>query len=298
MRRMSQLEVRVNRVMDFVRDHLNEDLSLETLAGVAELSRFHFHRIFKQLTTETVNAYVVRQRLERAVKCLRANPQLCLSDVALETGFSSLSDFSRNFKTRYGLNASRWNRVNALRVSKIRQTPATPTGYSSLQMAKIVWQVELKKVAPQTIAFYRVRDPYRGDHLMQGLKTFETYLEAAKVQTCAGLLGMSMDDPQITPLEHCLYDWAVPIEGAMRIKGVGVRQQPAFLTASIAVSGDITQVEAAWEYLYRDWLARSPYLPAHLPAMERYNGHSHEMDGLHWDLECWLPIVEEGDAFV
>jgi AraC family transcriptional regulator len=43
---------RINTVIDHIREHLNDDLPLETLARVAGFSHFHFHRLFKSITTE------------------------------------------------------------------------------------------------------------------------------------------------------------------------------------------------------------------------------------------------------
>lgn len=53
--------------MDYVAEHIEDPLHLQTLARVSHFSPFHFHRIFKALTRETLNDYVKRQRLEGAV---------------------------------------------------------------------------------------------------------------------------------------------------------------------------------------------------------------------------------------
>lgn len=65
-----EYEKRVNRVIDHVRDHLAEDLPLERLARIALFSPFHFHRVFRTITGETVAAFVQRLRLERAAVAL------------------------------------------------------------------------------------------------------------------------------------------------------------------------------------------------------------------------------------
>ncbi len=69
-----EYEKRVNRAIDHVRAHLGEPLKLADLARVAAFSPFHFHRIFRALTGETLSAYVQRQRLERAAGLLAARP--------------------------------------------------------------------------------------------------------------------------------------------------------------------------------------------------------------------------------
>ena len=109
---------RIHAVIGHVRENLDGDLSLAALAQVAGFSPFHFHRVFKTLTGETVNEIVLRLRLERAVALLRSTPQLSITDAAYECGFQSVAVFSRAFKRQYGLPASRWDRHSALKNSK------------------------------------------------------------------------------------------------------------------------------------------------------------------------------------
>ena len=55
---------RVNRVLDYIGRHLDEELSLSRLSEVGCFSPFHFHRIFQSVTGETLNSHVRRVRLE------------------------------------------------------------------------------------------------------------------------------------------------------------------------------------------------------------------------------------------
>jgi len=101
---------RINAVIGYVRENLDADLSLETLARVAGFSPFHFHRVFKAITDETINALIVRLRLERAAALLRATPHLSITDAAFASGFNAVATFSRAVKKQYGLPASQWDR--------------------------------------------------------------------------------------------------------------------------------------------------------------------------------------------
>src|SRR5919106_6720335 len=86
---------RIHAVIGHVRENLNEDLSLDTLSRVAGFSPFHFHRLFKSITGETINEMVMRLRLERAAVLLRATPKLSITDAAFACGFKSVAVFSR-----------------------------------------------------------------------------------------------------------------------------------------------------------------------------------------------------------
>jgi AraC-like DNA-binding protein len=94
--RMRQLE-RFTPVLAFIEDHFQEDLSVELLARKAGLSRFHFSRLFKQLTDRSVTEYVNDMRLRRA-EYLLYNTQLTVSEIALAVGYRDIYYFSRMFK--------------------------------------------------------------------------------------------------------------------------------------------------------------------------------------------------------
>ena len=86
-------EERVNRVLDYVTQHLDGDLSLNKLARVSHFSPFHFHRIFHAITGETLNSFVRRMRLERAAQLMKAAPSRRVTDIALDVGFAGLAEF-------------------------------------------------------------------------------------------------------------------------------------------------------------------------------------------------------------
>src|SRR3954454_19889561 len=93
---------RVNRAIDHIVRNLGEPLRLEEVSAAAGFSPFHFHRVFKSLLGETLNQFVKRLRLERALYLMSHAPNRSLTDVAFDCGFSSSSDFSRSFKQCYG----------------------------------------------------------------------------------------------------------------------------------------------------------------------------------------------------
>lgn len=53
-------EIRINRVFEYIYSNLDANLSLATIADIAFFSPFHFHRIFKAITGETINEYITR----------------------------------------------------------------------------------------------------------------------------------------------------------------------------------------------------------------------------------------------
>lgn len=84
-------------VFQYIEDHYKSELSVDLLAGIAGLSRFHFSRLFKELSGRTVTEYITATRLDKADYLLRHSP-LTVTEIAAATGFNDIFYFSRTFK--------------------------------------------------------------------------------------------------------------------------------------------------------------------------------------------------------
>lgn len=110
----------INQVFEYIDEHLTADLSLEVVAGIALISPYHFHRIFKFVTGETLNKYVSRKRREQAAAAL-LHSDLSMTEIALKYGFNDPSSFTRSFRKYYGCSPSNFKKQHPNRFSKIRQ---------------------------------------------------------------------------------------------------------------------------------------------------------------------------------
>lgn len=97
---------REHAVRDYVQSHLHHRITLDELARVAELSRFHFARQFKSSTGTTPHEFVLRQRLDRA-RALIERTSTPLKDVAQRCGFADQSHMNRLFRRRLGTTPGR-----------------------------------------------------------------------------------------------------------------------------------------------------------------------------------------------
>jgi AraC family transcriptional regulator len=83
--------------MDFMEEHLAEDVSLDVLADLVRLSPYHFLRSFKRSFGEPPHRYWSGRRIERA-KTLLASPRTPITEIALDVGFHGTSAFSATFR--------------------------------------------------------------------------------------------------------------------------------------------------------------------------------------------------------
>jgi len=116
----SDYKNRINRVFEFVDKNLASDLSLQTVSEIAFFSPFHFHRVFKFITGETLNEYVTRRRIEKSTSDL-LHKNITTTAIAHKYGFSDNSSYSRTFKKYFGVSPTEFKKQNSNKYSKIRQ---------------------------------------------------------------------------------------------------------------------------------------------------------------------------------
>jgi AraC family transcriptional regulator len=98
---------RLRRVIDYIASNLDKELSLSDLAGLSGASPHYFGDLFRQSTGMSPHRYVLVRRIERARELLR-NPSLNVLDVALQTGFSDQSHFTKVFRRIVGMTPSQY----------------------------------------------------------------------------------------------------------------------------------------------------------------------------------------------
>ena len=98
---------RINKVVAYINNHLDETLDLKTLANEVALSDFHFHRIFKALKGEAIGAYITRLRLEATARLLRYT-SLTIEEIAFNIGYETPASLSKAFKKQYGISPTEY----------------------------------------------------------------------------------------------------------------------------------------------------------------------------------------------
>ena len=106
---------RFEAVFDYLDRHFAEDLTLEDAAAVAGFSKFHFSRTFKQLSGCNFYEYLCHRRIKTS-ETLLMKPGLSISQIALQSGFSSVSTFNRTFKKLKGCTPTQYRGMFQVRL--------------------------------------------------------------------------------------------------------------------------------------------------------------------------------------
>lgn len=96
--------------IDYIEAHLDFDIRLEDVASAANLSQWHFQRIFKAATNETLKTYIRTRRLANALeKLLTTNMRIV--DIAMLAGFESQESFTRAFKKAFDMTPHAYRKI-------------------------------------------------------------------------------------------------------------------------------------------------------------------------------------------
>jgi AraC family transcriptional regulator len=250
------------RVMLYVQEHLDEELSLEHLAGVACFSPFHFHRIFRGITGEPVKEYVRRLRMERAARRLKTGGEAVVR-VALDAGFDSHEGFTRAFHARFGQAPSAWREGHAARVVRL---PA------------------------RRAAFVRHVGPY-GEVGEAWGRLFAAAGRAGLFGPGMELFGILHDDPEITEPAKLRYDAAVLLGREFAGSGeVGVVELPAREYATCRHVGPYELLGETYAALCGQWLPWSGREPGDAPGLEFYRNDPRNAAASELITDIFVPL--------
>jgi len=287
---------RVNRAIDHIVRNLAQPLGLQELSREAGFSPFHFHRVFKSMLGETLNQFVKRLRLERALYLMSHAPTRSLTQVALDCGFSSSSDFSRSFKQQYGLAPSAFDlqtfrKVRREEFERAMSGQGGSPGIATLQAGQNPdgFVVRMRDLPARTVAYIRVLEPYR-EGVAQA--ACERLLAWALERGLADgqWLGYMWDEPEIVALADCRYDVALVVDDVEPSGEIGRFEFPPMRVAEVTLSGDLALEVRAMDWLYQTWLPRSGYVPDDQPAFEAWIGRPFAHGNQHFEIACQLPV--------
>jgi AraC family transcriptional regulator len=115
----------IKRICDaiiYIEENLDKKLTLAKVSKKAYFSPFHFHRLFRVITNETLQNFINRTRIEKAASYFMHNKEKTITEVSEILGFSSLSSFSKAFKRFYGIPPEQFKKESPEKYSKICKT--------------------------------------------------------------------------------------------------------------------------------------------------------------------------------
>ncbi len=300
---------RVNAAIDYIESHLASDLSLETLAGVAHFSPFHFHRVFRALTTETLNEFVSRLRVERAAELLSLHPSRSVTAISVEMGYSSPSVFARAFKERFGMSATTWRKSGTdapFAPSRIDEDADTRFGILGAveDDSGLAWRIRagrlpettvaVRVVDAQRVAYVRRTGPYRGRADVYA-EAFSALFRWAQPRGWANedsvYFSIAHDPPDVTSDARHRISVGLTVDDSVEPSGeVGTMTiAPGAYAVARFELGERDYTEA-WQSMMSGWLPESGYETDERLPFERYSVRDRAAAPGRIAVEIWVPV--------
>ena len=288
----------IRKVQDFIDTHLEAHFSLEILSEVSGFSKYHFHRIFKALTGETLNQYVQRIKLEHAATLLLGLTDKSITEISYDYGFSDSAVFARAFKQHYGFNATEVREQVRKKGKAILQQDHY-TGYISKRKdidMLIKNDVEIKDISPFSALYLRHTGSYEslaaafqpmlGKLLQYGMSNGLIGHEPLR------LFAIYHDNHNITDSTQLKTSICMAVPDHVQAEDEFSKLSLPGGTYAIGHFEIATSQETreAWDYMYGQWLPESGLIPDDRYVLEMYMNDPNTHPEKKHLIDIYLPV--------
>lgn len=242
---------RIARVIEAIIIDPSAPHSIESLAAVARFSPFHFHRLYRAMTGESVAATIRRVRLAQAAYQLATGP-VSVTETALEVGYDSSQSFARAFRSLTGLSPT------AFQLQQQSITAGLPSVTVGNRAPAALFGLHHDGPAQTIPHTYRRLSQKLSEH---GL----AWHDVTRV-------GAGSGDPEQGEGFRYFAGVILP-EGSGLAEGLERYEMPGGLYASYRLMGPYALISATFQTLFGSWLPQSGFEPDDRPVIEVYLNH-------------------------
>jgi AraC family transcriptional regulator len=275
---------RINKVIKALIQRPGEDWRTPDLAGLAGISAFHFHRIFRALTGETMFAFLQRRRLLRVIELMHED-RFTLTEIALECGFDSGSSLSRAFRKQFHCSPSEYRR----RHPPLLLPPARP-------QRKNTMPVTIREARARTAVIVERKGMIEQNFNQAATAAFRVLVhEIKRVNAWHAIretIGMCPDEASMVPDAEARYQAGFIYEGELPAMNDEVQHVtiPAGRWVVSEHQGAYETLWQSWNRLYRDWLPSSGHALREVAPFEIYLNNKNQVPPEELRTEIWVPI--------
>ncbi len=288
---------RIGLALEFIRDNLDRDPGLDEIAAAAFFSAFHFNRVLRGVTGESVRGLVRRLRLERAAWRLVEGSEPVMV-IALRAGYESAQSFTRAFLSAFGETPSRFR---ALRGS----VPVIPSpsgfhycpgrsvvGFEPVRKGEVFMDAKTVQTKTMKVLCMRHAGPY---HLIgEAFERLDEALRRAGMDVAGSQwLAIYHDDPDSTPPDSLRSDACVTVDSSPGTDTGGMTEFeiPGGLYATSRHVGSYRGIGAAWGRLVGSWIPANGLRPRNGVCYEIYvKGHECTSDESEFITDLYEPV--------
>ncbi|NOU46366.1 MAG: AraC family transcriptional regulator [Bacteroidales bacterium] len=257
---MNSYQVRINKVLSHIDFHLDEKQDLNSLAEMAFLSKFHFHRIMSSYLGEPLAVYINRIKLEKAAILLKYsdNP---IEKIAYTIGYESPTSFTKSFKKAFKVSPTDFKRNNA-------------GNFTIKPKLKAVKQFdlssEIRQIKPFKALTYQVKGKVGDEKTYEGwagLVSFSS--ENCLIDALTKYIAVHWDDPTITKEHNLRYDACISINKELNQTGkFTLKQFPGGKYLCVSYQGDYMFLPDVYNQIFKTYIFKHNFRLREEPVFE------------------------------
>lgn len=241
----------VDQSIDFIMQHLDEALSLDTVAAQFYISKYHFSRIFKEETGESIYAFIKRCRVDQSAIDMKLNPTKSITDIGWDYGYSS-SNYSSLFRQHHDTSPTGFRQSIS---SASMPVPFTPERLAHFKTAEEYdAQIELQEFSDLFVIYERSIGNYV-DIEKNWYRFLDKYNLLMNKKTI--LIERFFNDPAITNSSHCICDICMTVEQNCPLDNVMLIEGGKWIVYHF--DGEIKDIFETLQGIFTVWLPQSGY---------------------------------------
>jgi AraC family transcriptional regulator len=251
-------QARMQRVLDYIDQHLHDDLTLEVLSSIAAYSKYHFHRQFTATFGLSVHRYILLARMKRASYRLVYRDTQSVTSIAMDAGYDAPDAFARAFRQRFGQSPSSFRKSPHWKPWHSAFTPLDDARSKLMQKTFTNDDVTIRDVLPTPVAIMEHRgDPATLAITIQRFIAWRQVFDLHPKTNPTFNIWRSERRPE-SPADYSV-DLCVGVPPSFEVNGGQMKagEIPGGRCAVLRVVGNTGNLEPAALYLYRDWLPAS-----------------------------------------
>lgn len=293
----------LQQVIDYIDDHIKDEIHPEELANLVSYSPYHFYRIFDKHIGYTVMDYVQKRKLQFALYELIQGKKVI--QIALDYGFETHSGFTKAFKRCFGSPPSLYrlhcpiSLPQKLDLLSLRQKQTGGIVMQPKIIQKQTFDIAGKAFESDIDKVSYTRDaPAFWDERIAADESIETTLynllsPKKHGEYCINLSSSELKD-KFTYLFAVNYDQGVQIPSGLMKFQISAATYAVFRTPLVEVEQFVSSIKGTWQYILEDWLPHSLYeVDEQSYDFEYYDEHCHDWEYEKIYMEIYLPIKKK-----
>ena len=252
-----------------------EYVTIEELIRVAGYSYYHFHRIFKAYTGESLKKYIKRLQLEKALQQMQMDKEN-ITQIAMKSGYNTPSSFNKAFKEMFGINPSEYKQ-------------------SLVPKRKLYKEIEPERIVTiEPIEVYSIRHVGDYEKVMESWDRLIGF--AGKNQLFNRdfyAYGITYDHPDISDVNRLRYDVCISKSKEVVIEEEGIRSKKldGGKYAVFLHKGEYAKLTDTYDAIFGNWFYKGSVVLRDVPVFQKFLNDRFKVKTEELLTEVWVPIV-------